>query len=173
MEPATPRDPALWVSVDEQFYDVDGDTPGMLNRDLARNGPRRDGRAFQGLTDFQVRYRFDPRPVGGGCRATDARVHVEVVTTLPLWIERDTAPESLRRDWDVFRARLREHERGHQDIAIAGGKMLLDEVERLAAPDCAALRADAERVAQALQRRLDLEQRDWDAETGHGRRGTT
>jgi predicted secreted Zn-dependent protease len=166
-EPATPID----VSIDERFYEVAGVTPWEINRELRQNGPRDDDqteRRWFGATDFTLRYRYDPMPWGEGCRAGIPHVHVELVTTLPEWPDRNAAPAPLRRDWDLFLKRLREHERGHQRIAILMGQELLRAVEALRSPDCETLRVEARRLASAFESAVELEHRSWDHETRHG-----
>jgi predicted secreted Zn-dependent protease len=169
----TPRaEPAagIEVSIGERFYEVAGVTPRELNRALRRNGPRDDeaDRRWFGATDFTLRYRYDPMPWGDGCRAGIPHVRVELVTTLPEWPDREAAPAPLRRDWDLFLGRLREHERGHQRIAILMGQELLRAIEALRATDCATLRVEARRLALAFESAGELEHRSWDQETRHG-----
>lgn len=167
---AHPSAPPLEVRIDERYYEVEGMTPRELNHALREKGPRADGhrRRWHGLTDFALRYRYEPRPWADGCRAVEARVEVEVVTTLPEWPDREAASPMLREDWDLFLTRLREHEQGHQRIAILLGRDLLREVEALRAADCDALRAQAKRLASAFEQAADLEHRSWDQETDHG-----
>src|SRR5690606_9275539 len=133
-----PDGPRLEVRIDERFYQVEGLTPQDLNLALRENGPRlREGeRRWFGVTDFALRYRYQPRPWGNGCRAVEANVAVELVTTLPEWPDREAASPMLRDHWDLFISRLREHERGHQRIAMLAGRDLLRGVEALRAPDC-------------------------------------
>jgi predicted secreted Zn-dependent protease len=169
----TPRpEPAsgIEVTIDERFYEVEGVTPWELNLELRRNGPRdhEEERSWFGATDFTLRYRFDPRTEADGCRASAARVEVELVTTLPEWPDREAAPAPLRQDWDLFLSRLREHERGHQRIAILLGQELLRGVEKLHAPDCATLRAEARRLAMEFESAGDHQHRSWDQRTAHG-----
>ena len=96
-------------------------------------------------------------------------MRVEVVTTLPRWTDRDEASAALRSDWDLYLSRLREHEQGHQRIAIVAGHALLDQVAALRAPDCAALHASAAAVARAHQASVDdSSRRCWDEATAHG-----
>jgi predicted secreted Zn-dependent protease len=163
-------EPAIEVTIDERFYEVDGTTPWDLNRALRRNGPRDDAdeRSWHGATDFALRYRYEPAASTDGCHAADARVQVELVTTLPEWPDRDSAPAWLREDWDLFLSRLREHERGHQRIAIELGQELLRGVEELRASDCEALRIQARRLAMTFQTEGHLEHESFDRQTGHG-----
>lgn len=161
-------EPGLRLSVAEDYYDVAGATARDLNRELSRRGPRHEGAAWQGRTDFRLAYSFVPEDGPDGCRASDARVTVRLVTLLPRWKDRERAPSRLRGDWDLYLARLRDHEEGHRRIAIGAGRDLLAEVTALAADDCAALRVRASAVAEALRFGVADEQRDWDETTQHG-----
>jgi predicted secreted Zn-dependent protease len=164
--------PGLVVSVDEAFYGVGGLTALDLNRDLFRRARWHEGERWHGLTAFRVAYTYHPEWDRDGCRASRPRVRVEVVTTLPRWNDREEAPEALRTDWDVYLTRLREHEEGHQRIAIVAGHALLDDVAALQAPDCDALRASAAAVARAYQVSVANEQKIWDEATSHGLAGS-
>ena len=164
--------PGLDVSVDEAFYGVGGLTVRDLNRDLLRRALTHEGVRWQGLTAFRVTYSYLPESDLGGCRAAAPRVHVKVVTTLPLWRDREAAPAWLRSDWDLYLSRLREHEEGHQRIAIDAGHALLEDVASLEAPDCDALRRTAAAVARAHQANVTTEQRVWDEATAHGLDGS-
>jgi predicted secreted Zn-dependent protease len=164
--------PGLEVSVDEAFYGVAGLTARELNRDLVRRGLAHEGTRWQGLTAFHVTYSYQPVSDLEGCRADEPRVRVKVVTTLPHWRDRDAAPPALRTDWDLFLSRLREHEEGHQRIAIDAGHALLDQVAALEAPDCDALHRSAAALAQIHQTIVTTEQRVWDEETAHGYGGS-
>jgi predicted secreted Zn-dependent protease len=168
---ASPR-PGLEVSVDEAFYGVGGLTALDLNRDLLRRALTHEGVRWQGLTAFRVTYSYLPESDLDGCRAGEPRVRVRVVTTLPQWRDRDAAPEALRLDWDRYLSRLREHEEGHQRIAIHAGHALLAEVAALEAPNCDALRRSASAVARAHQANVTSDQRDWDEATAHGYGGS-
>jgi predicted secreted Zn-dependent protease len=160
--------PGLEVSIDEAFYGVGGLTARDLNRDLFRRALRHEGVRWQGLTHFRVVYSYLPERSSDGCRAARPRVSVQLVTTLPHWTDRDEAPEVLRSDWDVYMSRLREHEEGHQRIAIGAGHALLEDFADLQAADCETLRHSAAAVAQAYQASVTVEQQVWDEETGHG-----
>jgi predicted secreted Zn-dependent protease len=164
--------PGLEVSVDEAFYGVGGLTVRDLNRDLFRRALNHEGVRWQGLTAFRVTYSYLPESDFGGCRAVAPRVHVKVVTTLPRWLDREDAPAWLRSDWDLYLSRLREHEEGHQRIAIDAGHALLEDVASLQAPDCDALRRTAAAVALAHQANVTTEQRVWDESTAHGLDGS-
>ena len=160
--------PGLEVSIDEAFYRVAGRTANDLNRELRDRALPHEGLRWQGLTDFRVAYSYLPVPEASGCRVGEPRVTVELVTTLPRWTERERASAWLRSDWDLYLSRLRQHEQGHQRIAIGAGHALLEDVAALEAPDCDALRRTAAAVAETYQATVVSEQRVWDEETRHG-----
>ena len=164
----TPGASDLQVSIDEAFYRVDGVTAPELDLELARRGPIHDGTRWQGLTDFRMAYSFLPSAGPNGCRVVEPRVSVRVVTTLPEWRERAFAPAPLRDDWDLYLGRLREHEQGHQRIAVSAGQELLEAVTELRAPDCDTLRRSAAALVAARRESVAREQDEWDVETGHG-----
>jgi predicted secreted Zn-dependent protease len=158
----------LRVSIDEAFSPVLGVTAPQLNLELARRGPIQDGARWQGLTEFEMSYSFTSASGRNGCRVVDPRVTVRVVTTLPKWADRSLAAEGLRDDWDLYLGRLREHEEGHQRIAVSAGQELLEAVAELRAPDCDALRRSAHALVAERREIVAREQEGWDVETAHG-----
>ena len=93
--PVEARDlaPGLAVHVERRFYEVEGRSPGELNRALASRGPRHRGRPAQALTDWAVTWSYTPRTDAGACAPGAAAVEVRLVTTLPRWSgERERTP---------------------------------------------------------------------------------
>jgi predicted secreted Zn-dependent protease len=83
-------------------------------------------------------------------------VTVEIVTTLPRWVDLDSAPERLVSDWALFMARLRDHESRHQYLALQGSRELHRTLSGLSAPDCETLHTEAERVVTTLAERYEV-----------------
>lgn len=130
---------------------VTGNTADQIADSLRVMGPRRVGVRYGAFTDWSVRY-----AVG----RNSAVVHVDVITTLPKWIEPRTAPKSLVQTWRSFLDGLVEHERGHRDIAVAAGRELLAELRHGGVDPATAL-------SRIIEQARGQEER-FDADTHHG-----
>jgi predicted secreted Zn-dependent protease len=157
--------PGLRVQLQERFYPVAGRSARALNQALAREGPRRDGRRAHALTEWRVAWSYVAVQREAACASSRPTVSVEIVTTLPRWVDLESAPERLVSDWALFLARLRDHESRHQYLALRGSRELQRTLAGLSAPDCEILHAEAQRVVATLAARYDAEHEQIDQRT--------
>jgi predicted secreted Zn-dependent protease len=149
--------PGLQVQLEERFYPIAGTSARALNRALATEGPRKGGRRAHALTEWRVAWSYVAVPRRAACASARPTVEVEIVTTLPRWVDLGSAPDRLVSDWALFLARLRDHESLHQYLALQGGRELLRTLSSLEASDCAALHARAREVVTALTASYEAE----------------
>lgn len=114
-------------------------------------GPRRAGERYGAYTDWSVRYSV------GRCGAL---VHVEVITTLPRWIEPRTVSNRLIQIWRSYLDGLVEHERGHRDIAVTAGRALLAELNDG--------HPDPPTALAGILDKARIDEQRFDADTQHG-----
>ena len=156
------------VQVEERYYDIGGLSAGRLNGELLRKGPIREGRTVHAVTDWSLRWSYVARRAGPGCVSASPSVELDVVTTLPRWTDLDTAPGHLVRDWRLYLRRLRAHEGGHRELAVAASSELLERLGRLSARDCDTLLEDARRLAGRVVARYDDRHAAFDRATAFG-----
>jgi predicted secreted Zn-dependent protease len=142
--------PGLQVQLQERFYPVAGTSARTLNRALATEGPRKAGRRAHALTEWRVAWSYVPVSGRAVCASVRPTVSVEIVTTLPRWVDLDSASDRLVSDWALFLARLRDHESRHQYLALQGSRELLRTLAALEAPSCDLLQTKAELAVSAL-----------------------
>jgi predicted secreted Zn-dependent protease len=143
-----------------QTYDVHGRTRDELGTNL---GP---GHVADTRWRVEWKYRFESTKA---CRLTSFRVDVTARIRMPRWVERGAAAPKLRASWDAFDSALRKHEEGHREHGIEAGREIAREARSLGARgDCAALRAEVERMANAVIDRFHLQDEAYDRATQHG-----
>lgn len=171
LRPAQPRPSVPIVRETYDTYDVRGTSIPELRAGLRRYGVRmNDGNTYDALTSWNIRWEYDYDRTSGSCSIDDFRAFVDVTILYPRWISDDNDDPVLISDaWDSYLHSLIRHEQGHRDIAVATADRL---IRTVAALPPAATCADLDRAVAALGRsfmtRLNLDQRAYDAETGHG-----
>jgi predicted secreted Zn-dependent protease len=152
-----------------QYYDVSAATLVDLRRNMARLGPRWEGRTYQAVT--QSRFRWDyltDRRDGTLCRPANVRVTVSTVVLFPRWnplAEQDSATLEW---WHQLNTGLMEHEKGHAHLSVRTAGEIARTLQEMPPVACDAL---ANEVTQAGQQRMLAERRlqaQYDAETRHG-----
>lgn len=158
----------LTVELQESFYEVRGDTPRALNGALRVAAPRHRGRRAYGLTDWTLRWRYKVLPGARSCRVTDPEIHLTLTTQLPRWEDRERATSPVADDWDLFMARLRDHEAGHRERVIREAVRALEAFRELAAPSCADLRSSVREIVLRAEDRMWEANRHYDRRTDYG-----
>lgn len=165
---ARPAAEGLTVQLRESFYGVRGDTPRALNRALRVAAPRHRGRRAYGLTDWTLRWRYRVLPGARSCRVTDPEIHLALTTQLPRWENRERAASTVADDWDLFMARLRDHEAGHRERVIREAVRALEAFRELHAPSCADLRSSVRETVLRAEDRMWEANRHYDRSTDYG-----
>lgn len=152
-----------------QYYDVSAATLTDLRRNMARLGPRWEGRAYQAVTQSRFRWEYVPsRSQTLMCTPGNVRVTVTMVVVFPRW-NPIAEPDSVTLEWwHQLNTGLMEHERGHALLSLRTAGEIARSLEGMSPVACDAL---AIRVSQAGQERLQLErvlQQQYDQETRHG-----
>ena len=152
----------------ETYYTVTGSNAGELRRAMRAAGPFRDGRRFDGYTDYNIRWRFRYAPRGMSCTIVDATVDYRVTITLPRWSPPPDAPAELVQAWEEFTSALRRHEEGHRDLGAQAAREILRELRRVQTPGCTSIAAQANATGQRILNIYRERQRRYDGDTRHG-----
>ena len=136
---------------------------GEVIEQMARLGPVVGGRVVQASTDWSLTWAFEVAQEEEICRLQDVRVTLDLLTTLPRWLDVDHAiTRGARRQWEAFLRDLRAHERGHQDIARDGATRMLVELTAMEDAQCGTLSSRAQSVASQHRASLERSQRAFD-----------
>jgi len=163
--------PALSVREDTRYYRVDALKAQPLRLQIdARRPARHDGVRSHALTEAVLTARYDLLEVPEGCRLGTPSVVLELTTWLPDWQPPRKAAAALYADWAAMLQGLRDHERGHRDLAVHAADRLADALQALPSDrDCAQLRQLANRALNRVLIHLQLRNDSYDRRTQHGR----
>ena len=156
------------VSAPVTRYPVTAASVREIREQIRRDGPRANGRAWDGATEWSIRWNFRTvNPMRADCRVEDVRVEVRARITTPEWVPDVEADEATKVWWRRYEAALMEHEAGHARLAVAAGNEIQRSLERMRG-DCRRLADEANAVGRRILDRMRRQQADFDAETRHG-----
>ena len=150
------------------YYDVDVRSGPLFPQVQAASPIRREGRAFTGNTNWNIRWHYDlDRNPAGLCRVGKLRVTLNLEITLPRL--RGASP-GQQENFDRYLARLHAHEQTHAAIDTEAAHTV--ERELLALPpqrDCEQLKQQLNGAGHAVLDRYRQKNLEFDARTDHGR----
>ncbi|MCC7105005.1 MAG: DUF922 domain-containing protein [Chloroflexi bacterium] len=157
------------VSRATTYYDVTGANERQLLERMNRGGPREDGQEWSASVDWGATWTFPHVDLGSRCAAGPMTVKLSVITTLPRWTEPSSASRRLVDRWDRFLGGLRDHEAGHETIALQAGPELLKALSGLGMYlSCGDLDRAADSAGRAVVARYSDLQAAYDRDTEHG-----
>jgi predicted secreted Zn-dependent protease len=162
-------DPAIHVRERVAHYDVEGATVDEILGSLHRGALSTPDGRFQGLTHWNVRWRYRFAPRAGGCAIVDSDVTLEVTITVPRWTNTGRATPEVEEWWDRYITSLQHHEAGHRDIAVLAANEVLSTLQGLRTATCAGIRDEANARGRWVLERHRRMSRDYDERTRHGR----
>lgn len=166
---STDDDGQVHVVENIRYYDITGRTEGDLLNGMVRLGPSWNGERYFGLTRTDVRYTYWKTPKPTGCDLTEIQVYLEVTVTLPRWQPMSGTPFQLERSWRSFDYALRQHELGHQRLAVEEAEMIRRSLASLRTASCNAIDAQARSQASRIRETYQSLHHDYDHHTDHGR----
>jgi predicted secreted Zn-dependent protease len=159
------------VRVHTSYYYVDGPSATVLAAQIEQNGPPgADGKRYAGKTKWDVQWKFKHEQRGVTCEMKEAAVAVGVAQTLPRWRDEKKGVAALKARWRQFSDALKRHEDRHKDHGLAAGREI--EAALLAAKpasNCEDLATSANSAADAIVKKYQKLDQEYDAQTGHGR----
>lgn len=159
------------VRIHAGYYYVDGPSATVLAAQIDQNGPRgADGKRYAGKTKWDVQWKFKHEQHGVTCEMKDVAVAVGVAQTLPRWRSEKKGVPALKTRWQQFTDALKRHEDAHKDHGLAAGREI--EAALLAAKpasNCKDLASGANAAADAIVKKYQQLDQEYDRKTGHGR----
>lgn len=132
-------------------------------------GPRDETGRHHAYTRFRLAWNHNPQPTATACRPGQPEVTLLTLTVLPQWQDLAQGAAPLQARWQQFLAATEQHELGHVHLCIRAANSLSAQLAGLPPrPDCAALQADAERLAATILRALGQKHAEYDRQTEHG-----
>lgn len=159
--------PALAGEIRERttYFMVNGKSFDELNHQLGMKGPELGrGERHAGSTEVSFKADLSYKEVPGGCRIGQARVKLDLRTTLPRWAAPSNSTRETRTLWKVLRDDIATHEAEHSHIAKVWLKRIEDKVRTLPAePDCRMMESRGNEEIRAMIKRHDADQLAFDA----------
>ena len=167
----TPASAEALVRMHTSYYYIEGLSATVLAAQIEQNGPAGgDGKRYAGKTKWDVQWKFRHEQQGVTCAMKEVAVAVGLVQTLPRWRGEPKGATALKTRWQQFLLALTRHEDGHKEHGLAAGKEI--EVALLAtkpAGNCADLAVAANSAAEAIVRKYQKLDEDYDRKSHHGR----
>jgi predicted secreted Zn-dependent protease len=154
-----------------EYYEVRGATVDALRRELDARGPFGDsGRRGDGLTRWNIAWRYGLDSNAARCTASNIIVDLDIRMILPRWAKPADVNPNLVARWNRYVAALRLHEDGHRELAETAAREVR---QRLAAEpvarDCDRLRKRMDSRANERLNELRREQAEYDRVTDFGK----
>ena len=154
----------------EEFYDLRGATADDLHAQIRRWGAANGDLDMAALTRAEFKSNLKYRQEApGNCPMNEARIDVEIVTSLPRWHPPAEASDDLRRRWQDFDRAIRLHEHGHHEFAEQEAKELSAALQALKVERCEDMNAAAQKANDRIAKKYQDLNDDYDKKTGHGK----
>lgn len=162
-----PSVPAVVERTDH--YDVAGSSEHELRAAINARRPKDDeGIPHDGLTNWDVRWKYRYVTTPEGCAVASVATTLDVVTILPRWSNRQ-AGSTLAQRWDKYIAALEDHEREHMQIALRAARMIQQRLSSLEiARTCPLLEESINLTGQTLLDQFRSDDDEYDRRTKHG-----
>jgi predicted secreted Zn-dependent protease len=164
-----PADPLIRMHT--SYYYIDGPSATVLAAQIDQHGPAgADGKRSAGKTKWDVQWKFKHAQQGITCTMKDVAVAVGIAQTLPKWRGEAKGAPTLKTRWQQFSDALARHEDGHKQHGLAAAREI--EAALLAAKpasNCEDLAVAANSTADAVVKKYQKLDEDYDRKTGHGR----
>ena len=158
------------IDVNDQieYYDIRGKTLRELRIDAHVNGPVARDTTWFGLTHYQIHWTYGYYRQPTLCRLTNVKMMVDVIVTLPRWVDSSDVDPAAVYWWANSSEHVRTHEGHHVQLAVDGAADIRSLLMRKTGSDCALLARSANEEATVILRRLAEQQQNFDHESRHG-----
>ena len=152
-------------------YEITGGSVTQLRESLNRQRPvGPDGLPHDAITVWDIRWRYATGQSPLGCSVTTFEVFLEIVLTVPKWVNEADAPAALVERWRSYYAALLVHEDGHKGVAATAAAAIRQAGGSVSPQSsCAEAARVVDRVATGVLDEYRQKERQYDVETDHGR----
>jgi len=129
-----------------------------------------DGKKYDSITNWKVKWDYGHNRTSQACTTNSFTVTVDIIFHLPKLVRTGNAPQPLVEKWDTFLENLQTHENGHRDRAVEAATDLTRAVKELPpVRTCAELDWEVQELSREHMKKLNREQKEYDAVTNHGK----
>ncbi|MGB5326529.1 MAG: DUF922 domain-containing protein [Pseudomonadales bacterium] len=155
------------------FYDIKPVSKDDLANEINRRTPIREGgKRFKGHTRWRVQWKFKwKQQSNGDCHITDVKTVLDVTFTMPRITPGFSADTATQLEFKKYYASLFAHEKVH----MKSGLHAANEIENVLAAfrkqgGCRNISAEANAKADAIVKKYNKRDKEFDIETNHGRK---
>jgi predicted secreted Zn-dependent protease len=164
----------ITVAREEKLYQISGNTPKELRRQLDKFGPvdKETGKKFDARTDWLIEWHYYYKESSKDCQIDQKRVDVSLTLTFtyPEWKYPPDAASSTVDKWNTYTKNLILHEEGHATIADEGAQVIYETIlDMPASATCNALEKATNAAAQEKIDEIKQQEKQYDKETEHGK----
>lgn len=162
----------LHENVRTETYLLTGRRAAEIRADLNRKRPHSpaDGRRYDAITTWSLRWTFRYNRAGGACSLAAATIELDIVVTLPEMEDEPALPPRTLASWQAYRQALADHEQGHVDRHTAAAQDLQSALQSMpAATNCRDLAAALREMGEAEIAAMRAADFEYDQVTDHGR----
>jgi predicted secreted Zn-dependent protease len=157
------------VTVTTNYYVVTGGTAAELRASKAQARPWKDKLAFDGGTEWNIRWTFNCSRQGDQFELDSVDIKTRVVVNLPQWTPPPEASRDLIDRWQRFLTSLSTHERGHVTLARLATAELQKQIAAVKpSPSAKELASAADLTGRKVVESYREKEREYDKETNHG-----
>ena len=158
------------IDVDDhvEYYDIHGKTLRDLRIDAHVNGPVSRDTTWFALTHYQIHWTYSYYRQPTLCRLTNVKMMVDIIVTLPRWVDSSDVDPAAEYWWANSSERVRSHEAHHVQLAVDGASEIRSLLMRKTGSDCAQLARSANEEAAVILRHVAERQQDFDHQSRHG-----
>jgi predicted secreted Zn-dependent protease len=164
------------VTTEERFiyYDISGNTASELRASI-NSHTRNFKNRFDAATQWKITWQFGYKPRQKKCKITEVNIEASIDYVLPRWLGASEHPnKQLVKQWQNFRTQLLAHEKQHGAFVKAATleverRIITADDTSFAPPNCKKLQKRANRRAQSVITKLEMQHKTFDRETNHGR----
>lgn len=150
-------------------YQITGESESQLRSEMNSKRPTGEDGSYDARTNWHIDWNYPFDKTQTGCKTGPVEVRVEIEFIFPEWNSPASASTELKDKWNKFIANLRIHENEHRQIAITGGKQILETLNNLPAyPTCEELEDVADKKSNEITESIRSHDREYDATTRHG-----
>ena len=152
-------------------YDIVGVSAQELRAAMNSRRPvGQDGVPHDAVTIWNVRWQYRSTSDGRRCGVASYDISLDLEVMMPRWANEKDGPAELVQRWRTYLTALQAHENGHKKIAEQAATAVRDAIVSLGAQlNCDVLREELGRVARQAVNQSRQRDRQYDAETEHGR----
>lgn len=151
------------ISETSSNYELRGLSTAAIHDDIMKRAPREGSGVIDGDTSDRLSLSFKYATEDQACRVAKDTVHLEINTTLPVWIDEQRADPAVRAAWNDYLLNLRGHENGHKTIAVTAAQRIDQLIHNTKpAKTCAELEASLSSEARKIQEQAEAEQDRYD-----------